>query len=780
MFVHFIKVAWRNLFKQKGTSLINIIGLSVGMACAVLIFFWVDHQMSYDKGQIHRDQIYRLESSWVILPPYLRDTVAVFPEIEQAIRFYFWREPTLRYGENIFTLTDFAMVDDQVFEVFNFDFIEGNPKTAIGEPNCIVLTESIAQKLFGNEEALGKTILMNNSASYTVTGVVKDINRMHLEINAFASIFDITRRDGNNDFLTARSYNFPIYLKVMPGTDIKGLEEKINARAVEHKRWTDEPLFLRPFNDIYFSRNLTAEKNTIHGNMNLVLVFSVIAVLILIIACINFINLTIAKTGTREKEIAVRKVTGASQAFLRWQFFGETFIVVLTSLVLSLLLVVFFFPSFKSLTGEEMVLSFSDSSLITIVMGVVLFTALLSGGYPALHLAALRPVVIMKGKSGKGGKDSGLSKALVAFQFTISIFLIIATLTVVRQLKYMQDKDLGFDTDQVLTCMMRGSQFGGSVEERVSAKEAFRQRLLSAPSIKGVTFMTQLPGRVTNTWTVYMTNEEEDFPLKVINGDPEFIEVMGIELMEGSNFPDRIPDGEGPIQFLLNEEAVRQLGITDPVGKTFFSGRMIIVGVVNDFHYSSLHNRIGPLAIRYYPRSSRACIKISGSDIPATLSHIERVYKEFCPGFALEYEFLDENFASQYYAERNLEKILTYFVFLAIGLSCLGLFALTAFMAERKTKEIGIRKVLGSTNSGIVILLSKNFAPWIVLANLVSWPAAYLVIRTWLQGFAYHIDVGVMVFVFSGVLALGVAVLTIGYQAIRAASADPADCLRYE
>ncbi len=300
MLFHHLKVALRNLLKHKGTSLINIMGMAVGMACAVLIFTWIDHQMSYDRDQINRDQIYRLETSWVILPPYLKDTVSVFPEVEQAIRFYFWNEPILRYKERMLTLTDFAMVDDQVFEVFNFDFIAGNPQTALENPNSIVLTKNIAEKLFGEEEALGKTLLYNNSVDYTVTGVVDDIRKFHLKINAFASVFDIVRR-GEEDFLTARSYNFPIYLKVAPGTDIQGLEERINTRAVEQERWADEPLFLRPLKDIYFAGNLTAEKNMLHGNLTVVIVFLIIAVLILSIACINFVNLTIAKTRTRER-----------------------------------------------------------------------------------------------------------------------------------------------------------------------------------------------------------------------------------------------------------------------------------------------------------------------------------------------------------------------------------------------------------------------------------------------------------------------------------------------
>ncbi|MFC2158894.1 ABC transporter permease, partial [Acidobacteriota bacterium] len=372
-----------------------------------------------------------------------------------------------------------------------------------------------------------------------------------------------------------------------------------------------------------------------------------------------------------------------------------------------------------------------------------------------------------------------LSKVLVSFQFIVSIFLIITTLTVVRQLRYMQDKELGIDYDRTLTFTLRGNNFAGEPENRLKSKRAFKQRLLSDPSILGVTFVSQLPGKITNTGSVYYKNEEELIPLKAITADPDFIEIMGIQLKAGRNLSYEMSTDLGQ-NVLLNEEAVRQLGINDPVGKTYSPGRVTIVGVVADFHFNSLHTRIEPVAIRWRHWTNRACIKIAGSNVSATIKKIETIFSEFCPGFALEYEFLDESFARQYQAEQQLEKILTYFVILAIGLSCLGLFALTAFMAQRKIKEIGIRKVLGSTNTGIVVLLSRNFAQWILLANVVSWPIAYLVLQAWLQGFAYHISVGPMVFIISGVLALGIAFLTIGYQALKAASSNPADCLRYE
>ena len=780
MLKNYIKVALRNVFKHKGISFINIFGLTVGMACALLIFLWVQQQLSYDKDQVLGDRLYRLESeSWVIMPPYLRETAAVFPEVEEAVRFYFWMEPTLKYRENIFAVTDFALVDDSVFRAFNFDFVAGQPETALDAPFSIVLTESIAGRLFGEESPLGQVIRMENAYDYTVTGVVRNVEKFHLNINAFSAMADIVRRNPDSDFLTARNYNHSIYLLVSPGTDISALAEKINSRAQEVDKFDGARLILRPFKDIYFASNLKAEKNTKHGNMGLVFAFSLIAVLILLIACINFVNLTTAQPGGREKEIALRKVVGARQSSLQGQFFGETLVFVGISSLLAAGLVALLLPVFNGLTGEEIVPSSSSLGFLAIVASVLIFTALVSGAYPALYLSALDPVLILKGKSRKGRKNSILSKLLIAFQFTISIALIISTLTVIRQLNFMQNRDLGMDYDQMLTFSLRGEKFQGERDQRLSSKRAFKERLLANPSVLGMTYLNQVPGKITNTWTWNRTEDDAGIPLKVINADPDFVDLMGLEVIAGRNFSYETRT-DLDLRFLINEEAARALGFEDPVGQTGNNGRLHIIGVVKDFHYNSLHTQIAPMAITWSHWNGRAGVKIAGRNIGETIRFIEDVYTEFCPGFSLEFSFLDETFAQQYVAEQRLEKLLVYFVSLAICLSCLGLFALTTFVVEQRTKEIGIRKVLGSSKTGIVVLFSRSFASWVLLANLLAWPAAYVFLQRWLQTFAYHINVSPVIFVLSGSLALLVALLTVGVQAFKASSADPIHCLKYE
>jgi putative ABC transport system permease protein len=600
-----------------------------------------------------------------------------------------------------------------------------------------------------------------------------------MNINAFMSVHDMTRIEGNDGFLTSRNFNHSTYLLVYPEADISALEQKINERAVDEYRYQSDRLILRPFNDIYFASNLQHEKNTKHGNIHLVIVFSVVALLILGIACINFINLTIAKTKTREKEIAVRKVVGARKGSIQRQFFGETLIIVFIAFLLALFAARLLLPNFNTLTGEQISFSLLDIRILYPIVGIMLFTAFISGIYPSFYLSVLAPVLVLKGTSGKGRKGSLLSKLLISFQFVISVSLIIATITVVRQLNYMQNADLGMDYEQMLTCTLRGDRFRGDAEKMLASKQAFKDRLFTNPAVRGITFLNQLPGKITNTSTWPIPDGDGGVPLKIINADPDFIDLMDLEVVQGRNFSYETRT-DLDRKYLLNQEAVRQFGFEDPVGRTTQSGRSTIIGVVEDFHYNSLHTKIGPMAISWDHWTRRTCIKIAGSNIANAIKHIKKIYKEFCPGFALEYSFLDESFAMQYKAEKRLKQLLQSFVSIAIIISCLGLFALTAFIAEQKTKEIGIRKVLGSSNAGIFILLSKNFTKWVLVANLISWPIAYYVLSNWLKSFAYHINIGIAIFILSGLMALVIALLTVGYQALKAATANPADCLRYE
>jgi putative ABC transport system permease protein len=400
-------------------------------------------------------------------------------------------------------------------------------------------------------------------------------------------------------------------------------------------------------------------------------------------------------------------VIGARKSSIQKQFFGETLIIVFIAFLLALFLTKLLLPHFNALTDEGITLVLLDLRILFVIVGIMFFTAFISGVYPSFYLSVLEPVLVLKGKSGKGRKSSLLSKLLISFQFVISISLIIAIITVVRQLDYMQNADLGMDYEQVLTFYLRGDRFSGDAEKIMSSKQAFRDRLFTNPSIRSITFVNQVPGKITNTSTWTPPDREDNIPVKVIHADPDFVGLMGLDVIEGRNFSYETRT-DLDRTYLLNQEAVRQLGFEDPIGRAVGSEKNTVIGVVKDFHFNSLHSKIGPMAISWRVNwTRRPCIKIDGSNITATIKHIENVYKEFCPGFALEYDFLDESFARQYEAEKRLKQLLQYFVGIAIIISCLGLFALTAFIAEQKTKEIGIRKVLGSSNTGIFVYYRK-------------------------------------------------------------------------
>ena len=786
MFGNYFKIALRNLFKNKSTSIINIAGLAFGMACSVLIFLWVFNQLSYDQNQVNKDNIYRMETNtWVVSPPYFTDITSVFPEVKEAVRFYFWWTPTLKHKETVFTINDFALCDSNVFKVFTFDFLLGSPDNALTNPYSIVLTESIANKLFGNEYPLGQKISLSNKYDYTVTAVVKDVKNMQLNINAFVNVTDMNLMNGNDSFLTARSNNFLIYLLLQPGVNIDNLRQKIFERGRDEFNTGEVNNFvLRPYNDIYFNNNLHYESFVKHGNYTLIIMFSVIAFLILLIACINFINLTIANTTTRFKEIAVRKVVGAQQASIRSQFFGEAFLVVIISFMFSLLITYSALPVFNQLTGENINFDLSDINLLLSFLGIVLFTTFISAGYPALYLSSLKPVVIFKGKNGTGKKEGLFSKVLISFQFAVSIFLIITTLSVVEQLKYVQETDLGMDQDQILTVTMRGDNFSGETQNILNNKKLFKQELMQYPAIDGVTYVAQLPGEITNTWSWYTDDPENTVAIKIINTNPDFASTLGLQIVKGRthsfDMPTDLRNFEGTDKFVINETAAKELGLKDPVGKVINDGHIEIIGVVKDFHFNSLHTSIAPMAYCWFQYPSKALIKIKDKDIKRAMSDIESVYKEFCPGYGFEYDFLDASFARQYEADQRLESLLLYFVVIAIALSCLGLFALTSYMAKRRLKEIGIRKVLGASNSLIVFLISQSFIKWIIIGNLIAWPAAYFIIQQWLQNFAYHMDLNFATFLIGTLSALAVAFLTILYQALKAASLNPVVTLKTE
>jgi len=780
MLINYIKTAYRNMTQNLSQTLINILGLAVGMTCALLIFLWVQNQVNYDQWQLKKDRIHRLEfSTWVIMPPYIGDLVTELPEVEDMTRFYFWHQPTLTYKESAFNIDNFAFADSTVLNIFTFDYIHGNATDALKNPFSIVLTESISNKLFGKENPVGKEILMDNEIAYTVTAVIADVKNLQLGINGIASLQDIAKIYGNSKFLEARQHNFLIYLLLNENSNYKNVQKKIN--ELVFKDYKEDPwdkLLLRPFNDIYFERGLANESGVKHGNKNLVIIFSAISILILIIACINFINITTAKANLREKEIAIRKILGAGKRKIANQFMGETFILVIIAHIISVVILEFVLPKFSLIANESITFSYTSPQFLLITLSIVIITAILSGIYPSIYLSSLKPVLLLKGKSGSKNKGN-LRKILMISQFTISIFLIITTIIIVKQLDFVLNKDLGWDKENIITFKLKGDKFSGEIDNVTGNKDVFTSELLKNSDIINTTYITQNPGDLKNTWT--WNYQGEVYPTKIFNADPEFIKLLDLEIISGRNFSYDFPTDQSSSKMIINESAARAMKLENPAG-TILSEEdgLEIIGVVKDFNFNSLHSNIEPMAIRWYPRSNIACVKITGNNIPETIKYIKSLYNEFCPKYPFEYNFLDKEFALQYENEIKQSKILLFFAFIAIFIAGLGLFGMASFIAATRIKEIGIRKALGSSTKEIIVLFSGNFIRWIFIAFVIASPIAYYLVKEWLSQYPYQTNISWWIFIVALLITVFIALFTIGYQIIKSSRTNPSDCLRYE
>jgi putative ABC transport system permease protein len=792
MFKNYLTIAWRNIVKNKGISFIKVGGLALGIACSLLIFLWVDKEMSTDKSQPRADRIYRLEEGdWADLQTSYRKVFDSFPEIEKYVQFSSWEKPVLRVGDRLFDSRDLVFADDTVFDIFDFTFLRGSPERALADPYSLVLAQSEARRLFGPEDPLGRTVILDSKFSFTVTGVVKDPDDFQLEWRALAPFKCLPALKARPDFLNAHNDNFPTYLLLRPHTDAAALTRKLTQTLNTLRGEAGPALFrLRPFRDIYFSRDaVVREKGVKHGNMNLVVLFSAVAILILLIACVNFINLVTARSSSRAKEISVRKATGAVRKDLIVQFLGETAVTVLAALALALILVAVFLPSFSRLTGRPIGVDWTAGKWLGGILAVFLFTALASGLGPALYLSSLEPVALMKGGSRRTGHQALFRTVLTVFQFAVAIFLIVGALVVLGQVNYLKAKGLGYDREQVLLVPLKGELKESMPVLRARLREGktfgetkadFKRRLLQDPDIRGITFIGDSPGELTNTNTWLVRGEKR--PMIIMQTDPDVVDVLGLKLVDGRNLSWKMRTDLG-LSYLVNEEAVPYLGLDPLFGETFQAnfGPSQVVGVVKNFHFQSLRQKIGPMAIVWFDGwTNTAVIKVSGANISRTIAHIRRAWEEVNPQAPFSYSFMDETVGKLYAGEVRLGQILKLFVGLAVLLSCLGLFGLSAYIAGQKTKEIGIRKVLGARVPEIVALLSRDFSRWVLLANLFAWPAAYFIIQKWLQGFAYRIQLGVGPFLVAAGFALLAALATVSFHSVKAATANPVDAIRYE
>jgi putative ABC transport system permease protein len=794
MIKNYFKIAFRNLWRHRVFSLINILGLTVGMTACFLIFLYVRFEMSYDNMHSKSDRIYRIicdiktptetmkpgGPSWAV-GPHL--TMGDFPQVEASVRIT-GDELLVRKGNVKFQELNSIYADSSFFQVFDFKLIKGNPHTCLNEPLNIVFSESAVKKYFGNSDPIGQTVLLTGDGfTAKITGVMKDIpENSTIKADMIVSMNTLTRKfnPGLND--QWGNYGNTTYVMLRPGANPETFTKQLPAflekmNGTEMKQLNMYPtLMLEKFRDVYL-RSTRDDSKT--GNIKNVYIFSIVAVFILLIACFNFINLTTARSSERAKEVGIRKVVGAGRQQLTRQFIGESVLVCLIAFILTLATAALLLPSFNMLAGKTLSPGiFSNGGFIAILFLASIGIGLLAGLYPALVLSSFKPVSVLKGRFSTGTKGILLRKILVVSQFTISIALIISTIVVYLQMNFMRNQDLGFSKDQEMIINSNGDP----------AKDAFMTAVRTLPNIKSVSMSSSVPGGGNMGAYSQIQNAKGDMQIANLDlyfVDFDYLKQYNIKMAAGRMFSrDFMTDTTQSM--ILNESAVKNFGYHSPedaVGRNFdqWGRKGKIIGVMKDFHFKSLQQEIKPLSMRIEPNGcSLISIKVSGNNLPGTISSIESKWNTLIPARPFSYFFLDEFFDKQYKSEQRFGKLFLNFAILAIIISCLGLLGLASYSTMQRTREIGIRKVLGATVTNIVNLLSKDFLRLVLVAIVIASPVAYFSMDKWLKDFAYRIPISWWIFVIAAVTATFIAVLTVSFQAIKAAVSNPVISLRSE
>lgn len=785
MIKNYIKIALRNLTKHKGYSLINIAGLAIGMACCILILLWIKDEWSFDRFHENADTIYRViqdinftdhSTTWAItqgpLGPSLKED---FPEIVNFTRVT-GRRFRLTYGDNSFDEV-LGMADGSIFEMFTFPLVEGNPQTALSDPHSIVLTDEMAKKYFGSENPMGKVLKADDQYDFKVTGVLKEFpTNSHFRYDYLIPF--IFGRELKYTVDNWRNSQFSTYIQIQESIPYQKVVQKISDHL--YKKPTiekDASLNLQPLTRIHLYSSYEFDRT--HGDITYVTIFSLIAFFILLIACINFMNLTTARSASRAREVGMRKVAGAYRRDLVRQFYGESILLALIALIFAVGFVALLLPLFNDFAGKELSLGTNGHvQAFFALLGIAMITGIIAGSYPALFLSGFQPANVLKGTLHSGSKGSTFRRVLVVLQFSLTILLIVCTTIVYDQMNFMRNRKLGYEKEHLVYARLRGDmrkQF-----------DAVKEELMKNPNILKVTSSATIPTYGYNfsnsLWRWEGQNPDEEILMRASFIDYDYFETFGMEIIEGRNYSKEY--STDPTEALIvNEEAVKVMGMESPIGKRLGIGdnQAKIIGVVKNYHFRSLKQEIEPLILILNPAQCWALFaRLNSEDVSQSLGHMEKVWGKFAPGYPFSYRFMDEAVDEMYRSEQRIGTIFRYFSILAVFISCLGLFGLASFMAEQRTKEIGIRKVLGATVTNILVLLSKEFTKWILIANIIAWPVAYYAMNKWLQGYAYRINIAVWSFVVAAALALAIALFTVSYQAVRAATANPADALRYE
>jgi ABC-type antimicrobial peptide transport system permease subunit len=790
MFKNYFKIGWRNLWKNKSFSLINLMGLALGLTCSLLIMLWVKDEYKVDafhkngsqlysvfERQYHDGQVFAFHGGPGILADEMKK---VLPEVQYATN-YAWTTLSTFEANNKIIKENGNYAGQDFFKMFSYPLLEGDARTALQGPSDIAISKKMAEEFFGlPAEAIGKTIRYQNKKDLKIIAVFDDVPKNStaqfdyvLNWQSFLEVNDWAKDWTNNGPFT--------YIMLREGTDEKAFEKKISRFLDNYNKEQTSHFYIRfgiqRYGDIYLHSNFDKQGELSGGRIQYVKLFSIVAVFILLIACINFMNLTTARSIKRAKEIGVRKCVGAVRFALVRQFFGEALLIVFIAVIVSLALATLVLPLFNQLTGKEIHIPFNDPVFWLSITGLLLITSLISGSYPAFYLSSFRPVHVLKGSLKFSGSAFWFRKGLVVFQFILSIILIVGTIVVSKQVNYIQTINLGYDRENLLYLPMEGD---------LTPKYAlFKYQALHLPGIKDVSRITDMPTQIENgtggvQWEGKDPNSNVQFTQSAVGYD--FTETMHLQLVQGRDFSkDFATDSVG---YLINEAALKIIGFKDPIGKplTFWQKKGTIIGVLKDFHFNSLHTQINPLILRLGENLEwgSALVRTEPGKTKQALASLEKICKELNPKFPFTYKFSDEEYQKLYKSEQIIGQLANCFAFLAIFISCLGLLGLVIFASEQRAKEFGIRKVLGASPVSLFKLLSKEFLALVLIAMVVASPLAWIEMNNWLQNYVYRISISWWMFAVAGALALLIALITVSFQAIKAAIANPVNNLRTE
>jgi len=787
MLKNYLKISIRNIIKYRGYSFITIAGLSLGLTCCILIFLIVQDELNYDKFHENSDYIYRVINSTVrngeetfsaITPaPLAASLKDNHPEISNAACFNYAGGGIARYKDKLFKEGPFCFTDNDFFQMFSFKFLRGDPESTLDNPNSVVITDETAQKYFGDKEPLGETLTINNIINVQVTGVIAKPENSHLQLkfifpNSLYKAFGV-------DIASWNRFNYTTYIMLHKNSSVELFRSNVAGHLLSvYGHETTYKLYLQPLNKIYLYSDYAYDVHTRTSDIRLVYIISAIGILVLIIACINFMNLSTARSEKRIKEVGLRKVVGAQRKQLIIQFLGEALFITFCALLFSITAVYLLLTVISNLFQKNLSLNIlSDPSVFTGIFGIALLTGLAAGSYPAFFLSSFQPIRVLKGFFKKGSQKSLLRKILVITQFSFSGILIICTLILAEQITFMRNMKLGYDKEHLL-CL----RISPGIRKNY---DAVKNELLQNPDIDKVTAGMNLPNWawpsiILSDWE----GKETDKEIKMCHGsvDYDFFETFKMDIIEGRSFSPQFPT-DLTSALIVNEEAVKQMDMKDPIGKQMntWGHSGIIIGVVKNFNFDNVRNKINPVVLDLDPdQTDYLIMKLKPADFTHTIASIGSIWNKFEPDFPFEYAFLDDYLNKLYIMESVVLKIVIYITGMALFIACLGILGLASFMAEQRTKEIGVRKVLGATDLNVFYLLSKDLIKWVVIANIIAWPLAFAGMNGLLQNYANRVSINLWLFVLTGIATLLAAWMTAACQSVKASRMNPLNAIKYE